>query len=292
MWGGARTEEGRYVELRRRWARRPVRAAQASRHIFRLDAILLVVRWIAAAILTTSACGRIAFDLDTSDDGGDADVASDGPTSETGASSCRDLHAAEPSFLDGVYTVDTNGAGAGGVHSVYCDMTTTDGGWTLVGRSVANVPTGTFGWNGATGRVDDDSAPYSLGAVAEELAFTELLIGSHGGTKAIADRAYRVPGSPSFIAIYAQASLRSESSTAIGSCTPSPFVTMLLFKGQTDLAGVFWFRDSEFVGDTPHGLFPGGWDTYYPGRARQAELVPSPMTLSPSSRWKQRTVEI
>ena len=48
---------------------------------------------------------------------------------------------------------------------------------------------------------------------------------------------------------------------------------MLLFKGQTDLPGVFWFRDSEFVGGTPHGLFPGGWDTFYPGDCDRGGLL-------------------
>lgn len=60
-------------------------------------------------------------------------------------SSCKALLAAQPTTQSGVYDVDPDGAGGADPFPVYCDMSTANGGWTLVGRERTGVPAASAG---------------------------------------------------------------------------------------------------------------------------------------------------
>ena len=48
------------------------------------------------------------------------------------AKSCADLHTAAPKLVSGTYTIDPNGGSSTDAFEVWCDMSTSGGGWTLV----------------------------------------------------------------------------------------------------------------------------------------------------------------
>jgi hypothetical protein len=52
------------------------------------------------------------------------------PLDGGGATSCRDVLAADPNAIDGAYRIDLDATGPGGIATVWCDMTTDGGGWT------------------------------------------------------------------------------------------------------------------------------------------------------------------
>ncbi len=62
-----------------------------------------------------------------------------GATCEVLLGSCLALKVAAPTSEDGVYTIDTDGAGAGAPFQVYCDMSTNGGGWTKAYEQDINV---------------------------------------------------------------------------------------------------------------------------------------------------------
>jgi hypothetical protein len=93
---------------------------------------------------------------------------------------CDALHAADPTALSGVYSVDPDGPGQGNPPlEVLCDMTSMDGGWTMVGQE-RQGDTGTFKFLGVS--VGDPSLAARDGTsvlVGEQFAgaYDELRIG-------------------------------------------------------------------------------------------------------------------
>lgn len=167
--------------------------------------------------------------------------------------SCAELLASEGELGSGVYTI----AGASGPLSVYCDMLTAGGGWTLVGRSAGTVAT-PFGWRVQQGSVEDDDHPYSLDATKLAFAPTEILFGERGAGKSWGPRVYRAQLPPNFLVAHqVSATELMERATVSGTCTGGGGA-MQRYVGYTARIDVFFFRDN----DQPEsfGLEPTGWD--------------------------------
>lgn len=178
--------------------------------------------------------------------------------------SCAELLRSNPSLRgrDGKYALDV--AGPGGPHRVdaYCDMTTLDGGWTLIARSAASPEAPQhWGWGFAAGSVDDDARPYALDLLNAGIPASELLVGSYSERKRW-ELAYRYALPPRFPEDYATRAFElGPATTVAGTCTPVRDTAvprnMLWNAGYTANEGYYFFRDLEPM--EGFGLHADGW---------------------------------
>jgi hypothetical protein len=167
--------------------------------------------------------------------------------------SCREIHEARPELGSGLYTIE----GSAGPMDVHCDMETAGGGWTLVGRSVVDGTSQTFGWRARTGEPSDDTRPYSLDVSRLKVEFTEILFGARVNGKAWGQSVYLATVPRTFATEQASTAVQISPSRLIGTCAGG---VMHRWIGHTERTTVFFFRDKPEA-DTLFGLEPNGWDT-------------------------------
>lgn len=221
--------------------------------------------WACFPIL--AACGGSEFRSSASDAGSGADPETSTPVSDAGgdvatppAASCKALLAARPSLknVDGPQTIVLGGV----TLKVWCDMTLDQGGWTLVGRSIAGSQLGTgFGWAQDHGSVDNDGDAYSFDCVSRRIEMTELAFGAYTTGKKWGPNVFKMTAPASFLTAFKTTSSQAPGGpkTLLGTCAPSGGPSMLTWIGETSNDDNFHFRDNKDPGG--FGLYPDGWNT-------------------------------
>jgi hypothetical protein len=221
----------------------------------------------SSCVATTETCNGVDDDCDGVVD----DVLTLG-TSTCPARTCTTILRAGRSVGTGYYWIDPDGAGGQAASEVWCDMSTADGGWTLVGRSrpggwapgCAGTDGGSnFGWRSAQGAVRNDSLAYAYNAAGRGLRFSELLFGDYGTGKAWGSYVYRRPVPLDFITNPAYQTGTIDLSfppIIVNSACPVGSGWMFRYMGFTNNTDTFYFRD---VPGNGYGLTATGWGSCY-----------------------------
>ena len=145
----------------------------------------------------------------------------------------------------------------------YCDMTTDNGGWTLVGQSADNTNDGEFGWHTKRGDVNVTDKAYCLNALEVGIAIDEVLIA--WGTRNDLRSAYRIKPPIDFPSAFENSSTTVQSLTKVTNtdCSIGQGTTPFMFghMGRHNRTDAFFFRDNDSDGN--YGLKRDGWNTHY-----------------------------
>jgi hypothetical protein len=141
-------------------------------------------------------------------------------------------------------------------------MTIDNGGWTLVGRSVANgAAAGDFGWSDDHGAVTRESDPFSMDPTKHGLTFTEVLFGAYSTGMQLGPHAYKHTVPADFLTRAKSTGIEPAggAATVLGGCSPVAPPSMLSWLGYTQDPEKFWFQDKDV--NESFGLHPDGWST-------------------------------
>lgn len=154
----------------------------------------------------------------------------------------------------GIYRISL----AGVPTNVYCDMTTENGGWTLIARSAPGAASSNFGYNFKTGTISADAVPYSLGDVAA-LKPTQVLFGKYDGALTWGSHVYKNTLPAGLFTALAETGGRVGLPTPVSGGNTN--FGMAMFMGYSGRGNGFYFRDN--ASDYFYGLRPSGWETAY-----------------------------
>lgn len=154
--------------------------------------------------------------------------------------------------------LDPDGVGGLPAYWAYCAQNVMGGGWTLVARSAPGGQSDSFGWGSATGQVDNDMIPYSLGALGK-IDFTEVLVLNGDGRSFT--RGYQVRLPNDFGAQCGDRACRNANLSVVLSECEDWWVNMLDYFGYTRQTDYFFMRDDPR--QERFGLGPGGFSLFH-----------------------------